>query len=98
MMAGSAIRKASGAAQGYAMPGRTSAEGLGDRGVQPEDSRKLFSLKIIAGAMIGGVFGVLTGRASVCGAEKCNAKVNLVASIVAGAVFGAAVAYWLHAQ
>jgi len=56
------------------------------------------SLRIIAGAIIGGAFGVLTGRASVCGAERCNAKVNLAASIVAGAVFGAAVAWWLYAQ
>jgi len=51
-------------------------------------------LKILAGALIGAAAGVLMGRARLCRTEGCNVKANMIASIVAGAVFGAAVAFY----
>lgn len=51
-------------------------------------------VKIIAGVLIGGTLGVFMGQAKVCGSGQCSAKPNLIASIIAGAIFGAAVAYY----
>ncbi len=54
--------------------------------------------KIVAGAMVGAAFGLLAGRARVCSSETCHARANLLASVIAGAVFGAAVAYYLASK
>ncbi len=53
------------------------------------------ALKMLGGAMIGAVAGFLLGRARACSAKQCNLRVNMVFSIVGGAVFGAAVAWWI---
>lgn len=53
------------------------------------------ALKILAGAILGGAVGVLIGRARACSGEPCNVRARTAYSIVAGAVFGAAVAYVL---
>jgi len=50
--------------------------------------------RIVAGALIGAAVGVLLGRARVCSSETCHARANMVLSVVAAAVFGAAVAYY----
>lgn len=54
--------------------------------------------KVLAGALIGAAAGVLLGRAKVCRSEQCSARNNLLAGIVAMAVFGAAVAYYLSTR
>ena len=54
--------------------------------------------KVLLGALLGGAVGVLLGRARVCSSRTCNVKVNLVASIVACAAFGAAAAYYLASR
>ncbi len=54
----------------------------------------MLAFKIIAGVLAGGALGLLLGRARVCGTTQCNVKINLIASILAGAVFGAAVAFY----
>lgn len=50
--------------------------------------------KLLVGALIGASLGALMGRARVCRSPHCHARLNMIASIVAGAVFGAAVAYY----
>jgi len=52
------------------------------------------ALKMIAGAAAGAAVGFFVGRAKVCSAKECNVRANLAFSILAGAVFEAAVAYW----
>jgi hypothetical protein len=52
------------------------------------------AIRMVAGAVAGAAVGFLIGRARVCSAQECNVRANLVFSIVAGAVFGAAVMYW----
>ena len=49
--------------------------------------------KVLFGAVVGGVFGFFLGRSKACSTRGCNATVNLVFSILACAVAGAAVAY-----
>ena len=46
------------------------------------------------GAGLGAAGGVLIARARACSATSCHVKANFVASIVAGAFFGAAVAWY----
>jgi hypothetical protein len=50
--------------------------------------------KMLAGALIGGAVGILMGRARVCHSPHCHARLNMLASIAAAAVFGAAAAYY----
>jgi hypothetical protein len=47
----------------------------------------------LAGAIVGGVLGLLLGRVKVCRSEQCRARPHLAASVIAGAVFGAGVAF-----
>ena len=54
-------------------------------------------LKLIAGAAAGALLGFVLGRSRLCSSKACNVKANMIFSILAGAVFGAAVAwYWIH--
>ena len=52
------------------------------------------AIKLFVGAAVGALLGVLLGRARVCSARACNVKATMILSIVAGAIFGAAVAWW----
>jgi len=52
------------------------------------------AIKMLVGAVAGAAVGFLIGRARACSAKECNVRANLAFSIVAGAVFGAAVMYW----
>ena len=47
------------------------------------------------GAAIGAATGWLIGRAKLCSATHCRARMPLLASVLAGAFFGSAVAYAL---
>jgi len=60
-----------------------------------EGKKLMLWAKIVAGAMVGAALGLLAGRARLCSSEACHARANVVASVVAGAVFGAAAAYYL---
>ena len=51
--------------------------------------------KVLAGAGAGAMVGFLLGRARLCAGGICNVKLRLVFNIIGGAVFGAAVAWWL---
>jgi 7-keto-8-aminopelargonate synthetase-like enzyme len=51
--------------------------------------------KILLGAALGAAGGLVAGRARVCSAEACRSRPNLIFSVIAGAVFGAAVAWYL---
>ncbi len=51
--------------------------------------------KLLVGAVAGAAGGFLLGRARICSREKCNVKANMIFSILAGAFFGAAVAWAL---
>lgn len=57
----------------------------------------LFVLKIVAGAVAGGALGALFGHVKVCSTQGCNARGSRLAGMIAGAVFGAALAYYLAA-
>lgn len=50
--------------------------------------------KLLAGAIVGGLLGLLIARARACSSEACHVRANLIFSVVAGAVFGAAVAWY----
>ena len=52
------------------------------------------SIKLLAGAVAGGVFGYLFSRARACSAEACNARTNVVLSVVGWAVFAAALVWY----
>jgi len=52
-------------------------------------------LNVLAGAVAGGAGGLLLSRARLCSGESCHAKANVIFSIIAGALFGAAVAWYL---
>jgi hypothetical protein len=58
----------------------------------------VLALKILAGALVGGAVGFLIGRARTCTAAKCNVKANRIAYAIAGAVFGAGVAFYYTAS
>ena len=49
--------------------------------------------QVSAGAILGGVAGVLFARGRLCGGGRCNVKGNMIAHVIAFAVLGAAVAY-----
>jgi len=52
---------------------------------------------ILLGAAIGAAGGLLLGRSYVCRSGACRARPNLIFAALAGAVFGAAVA-WYYAN
>jgi len=54
--------------------------------------RTVFAITV--GAGVGAAFGLLLARARGCSRVACNVKVNLVISVISGAFFGAAVAWW----
>ena len=54
----------------------------------------MFAIPIILGALIGMGMGVLLGRSKVCTRDGCDVRNNRIASILAGAVFGAAAGYY----
>jgi len=47
------------------------------------------------GAAVGALAGYLISRVRTCSDTKCNVRIRAAYSIIAGAVFGAAVAWWL---
>lgn len=49
--------------------------------------------RVFAGAAVGAAAGFVLGRARLCSSERCNVRANLVYSILAGAFFGAVVAW-----
>ena len=49
---------------------------------------------IALGAGLGAAGGLLLGRSYVCRAGACRAKPNLIFAMLAGAVFGASVAWY----
>jgi uncharacterized YccA/Bax inhibitor family protein len=51
--------------------------------------------RLAIGAAVGALGGWVIGRARACGSQACNVKASRVYSIVAGAFFGAAVAWYL---
>ena len=51
------------------------------------------AIRIFLGAAVGSLLGWFIGRSRLCSAQACRAKANLFYSILAGAVFGAAVAW-----
>ena len=54
----------------------------------------VFIAKVLAGAAGGAVLGFLLSYVRTCPSAACNVRANRVYSILAGAVFGAAVAYY----
>lgn len=54
--------------------------------------------RMLAGALVGVAVGMLMGRTRVCRSPHCHARLNMFASIAAGAVFGAAVAYYFASR
>jgi hypothetical protein len=52
---------------------------------------------LATGAAVGAVLGLLIGRARACSSAACRVRPVLVFSMIAGAFFGAAVAYWFAA-
>jgi hypothetical protein len=52
------------------------------------------ALKLVLGAVVGGAGGFLLARLRGCAATACNVKARTIASVIGGAVFGAAVAWW----
>ncbi|HDZ20335.1 hypothetical protein LCGC14_0535930 [marine sediment metagenome] len=53
------------------------------------------AVKVLLGAAVGAAGGLLLGRAGVCSSQACRPRSNLVFTILAGAAFGAAVAWYL---
>ena len=51
-------------------------------------------LKLIAGAAAGAAVGFLMARARTCSSGACRTKTNVIVSMVAWAVFAAAVAWY----
>jgi len=49
--------------------------------------------QVSAGAMLGGLVGVLFARGRLCGGGRCNVKGRMITHVIAFAVLGAAVAY-----
>ncbi len=52
-------------------------------------------LKVLLGACIGGVAGWLVARTALCSAGVCRTKAHWLGMAVAGAFFGAAVAWYV---
>lgn len=53
---------------------------------------------LMIGTGLGAAAGLLLARARPCGSEHCNIKGNMIAFMIAGAVFGAAVAMYVVSQ
>jgi hypothetical protein len=53
------------------------------------------AIKIIAGAVCGGLVGFLMSRVRACSSRACKARIHPIYSVVGWAVFGAAVAWYL---
>ena len=51
------------------------------------------AIRIFFGAAAGSLVGWFIGRSRLCSKQACRAKSSLVYSVLAGAVFGAAVAW-----
>ena len=54
-------------------------------------------IALLLGAAVGSLGGYVIGRSRLCGADACRAKAPMVFAIIAGAFFGAAVA-WFFSQ
>ena len=53
------------------------------------------AIKILAGVVAGALAGALLSRVRTCSSESCTAKGSFILYIVAGAVCGASVAWWI---
>ena len=53
-------------------------------------------IALLLGAAVGSLGGYVIGRSRLCGAVACRAKAPLIFSVIAGAFFGAAMAWFLH--
>lgn len=51
-------------------------------------------LKVIAGAAAGAVLGFIFSRAKVCSSGACSGRINAAFSMIAWAVFAAAVTWY----
>jgi len=52
---------------------------------------------MVLGAAIGGVVGFLLARMRLCASGTCRTRANLIFTVLAGAFFGTAIAwYWMH--
>jgi hypothetical protein len=51
--------------------------------------------RILAGAIIGAFLGYLMSRTVLCGSGKCSSRPPRIATILGGAVLGAAVAAYM---
>ncbi len=51
--------------------------------------------RVAAGGIVGAILGYLLGRARVCSGPHCHARASTVATILGGAIFGAAMGYFL---
>lgn len=58
------------------------------------DQAMVFALKILAGAAVGLVAGLLMARSKVCSSGQCEVRNRRWPSLIAGVVFGAAAGYW----
>ena len=50
--------------------------------------------KVLLGAAVGAVGGYGLSRVRTCSASACNVRASTIFSIISGAVFGAAVAWY----
>jgi hypothetical protein len=55
----------------------------------------MFAIPIILGTLMGVGMGVLLGRSKVCTRAGCDVRNNRIASILAGAIFGAVAGYYV---
>ena len=53
------------------------------------------AIRLFLGSAGGALLGLLIGRARLCSGKACAAKGSMIYSIVAGAAFGAAVAWYV---
>jgi NhaP-type Na+/H+ or K+/H+ antiporter len=53
------------------------------------------AIRLVLGASLGAAGGVILSRARSCGSQACNVRANLIYSVIAGAVFGAAAAWYV---
>jgi len=50
-------------------------------------------IALLFGAAVGSLGGYVIGRSRLCGSQACRAKAPMIFAIIAGAFFGAAVAW-----
>ena len=81
------------------MPGPSSCPSVTARAAAQYGRKQTIMLiaKLALGAVIGGVLGFFMGRAKVCSAAQCQTRGNMMFTIIACAVVGAAVAYHVSA-